>query len=319
LFGVSTASAQEWASKMFEIKSHDFGTVARSAKTEFEFAFTNLYVEDVHVSGVRSSCGCTTPSVVTPTVKTYEKGVIKAVFNSHLFLGQKGATLTVTFDKPFYAEVQLQVRGYIRGDVAITPGSVQMGNVEEGQPAQKVVTVNHSGNNAWQVTGVKTNNPHLTAQAVPAAGNFGSANYNLVVHLDPKAPAGYFRDNVMLMTNDAQQIPVLVEGRVVSGITVSPNSLFMGNLQRGQTATKQIVIQGSQPFKIRAITCDDPNFSFKINPNAEAKTVHVVPVTYVAGAGQGKVVKSIQIETDMSAPSQVSAYAVITPESVSQK
>ena len=58
-----SASAQEWAQKMFSVTSHNFGTVAKGSKAEYRFTFRNLYKEDVHVSGVRTSCGCTTPTV----------------------------------------------------------------------------------------------------------------------------------------------------------------------------------------------------------------------------------------------------------------
>ena len=71
---------------------------------------------------VRSSCGCTMPSVTQATVKTHETSAILAVFNTKAFLGQRGGTVTVTIDKPFHAEVQLVVRGFIRGDVMLTPG-----------------------------------------------------------------------------------------------------------------------------------------------------------------------------------------------------
>ena len=59
--------------------------------------------------------------VVNPSLKTYEEGSIHATFNTPSFLGQRGATLTVMFDKPFYAQVQLHVKGLYpqrRGDRA---------------------------------------------------------------------------------------------------------------------------------------------------------------------------------------------------------
>ena len=49
--------AQEWARKMFETTTHDFGSVARGAKAEYEFVLSNIYLEDVHIASVRSSCG----------------------------------------------------------------------------------------------------------------------------------------------------------------------------------------------------------------------------------------------------------------------
>ena len=69
LFGLlgGIANAQEWARKMFEVRSHDFGSVARDAKTEYEFVLQNIYEEDVHIASVRASCGCTTPSITNHT------------------------------------------------------------------------------------------------------------------------------------------------------------------------------------------------------------------------------------------------------------
>ncbi len=58
------AMAQDWAKKLFTVTSHDFGTVASGAKTEFRFPIKNVFVEELHISGIRSSCGCTTPTLV---------------------------------------------------------------------------------------------------------------------------------------------------------------------------------------------------------------------------------------------------------------
>ena len=49
MFAWGPASGQEWATKMFKSTQHDFGTVARGAKAEYEFVFSNIYLEDVHI------------------------------------------------------------------------------------------------------------------------------------------------------------------------------------------------------------------------------------------------------------------------------
>src|SRR4029453_14077735 len=66
----SAASAKEWARKMFATPTHDFGHVPRGSKTEFAFEIENCYEEDVHIADVRSSCGCTAPTITKPTLKT---------------------------------------------------------------------------------------------------------------------------------------------------------------------------------------------------------------------------------------------------------
>jgi len=82
----TSAMAQEWAKKMFEVTSHDFGTVAKGAKVDFGFKFQNKYEEDVHVEYVSSSCGCTTPTIAKNTLKTWETGEVLATFNTEAFL-----------------------------------------------------------------------------------------------------------------------------------------------------------------------------------------------------------------------------------------
>jgi hypothetical protein len=314
LLTVSPCSGQQWASKMFKVSEHDFGSVARGAKAEFEFAFENLYLEDVHVVGVRTSCGCTTPRVENALVKTYDKGAIVAHFNTDTFLGSRAATLTVTIDKPFYAEVQLHIRGNIRSDVVVEPGSVQVGSVDQGTDVDQSVAVNYAGRGDWQILDVKSSNPHITAKAVETGRSYGQVSYALKVHVDGDAPAGYLNDHLMLVTNDdaGQQFPVLVEGRVMPGITVSPTALFMGVVQSGQKVTKQLVVKSKKPFRILGVSCEDKSFVFDTSKEESAKELHLIPVTFTAGTDAGKLVKTIKIETDqgLMAP-ELAAYAVV--------
>ena len=131
----SVGLGQDWAKSMFDHTSKDLGVVARGAKVEHAFTLENLYIEDVHVASIRSSCGCTNPKVEKPWLKTYEKTRIVTTMDTRKFMGRKESTLTVVFDRPVPAEVRLNVYCYIRGDVVIQPGSVQFGSVPQGVSA----------------------------------------------------------------------------------------------------------------------------------------------------------------------------------------
>jgi len=323
LFSLSVASpapAQDWARQMFETSNHNFGAIARGAKAEYEFVISNIYLEDVHVASVRSSCGCTRASIKNPLLKTYQKGAIVASINTQAFYGTKGATITVTLDKPFYAEVQLHVQVYIRSDVVLHPGSVELGSVNEGTPIERKLAVNYAGRNDWQILEVRSDNPHIAGAVTELSRGGGQVSYQLAVHVDGDLPPGYIQDHLLLITNDrnATQVPVLVEGHVVSGITVSPASLFMGVLEPGQKVTKKLVVRGTKPFRIVSVTCDGDSFECECPKETEPKTLHLVTVTFVAGEHPGKVTHTIRIETDMpqEATPSLSAFAVVSaPES----
>jgi len=312
----SPLCAADWAGAMFETTSHDFGSLARDAKAEFRFVLKNIYVEDIHVSSVRSSCGCTSVRIEEPLLKTYEKGAIVAKINTPQFTGHKSATITVTFDKPYYATTQLHVSSYIRSDVVFSPGSVQFGTVDRGSETEKTVTVTRTGRSDWQITDVTSANPHLSVKRNRTDQGRGRVAYQLSVRLDGQVPPGYLRDHLMLITNDpsSPRIPLAVEGLVQSEIMVSPASLFMGVVEPGKKVTKQLVVRGKTPFRILSVTCDGASFEFDTGGEAEAKLVHVIPVTFIAGQHPGKVLQTIRIETDLgeSAP-ELSAYAVVAP------
>ncbi len=101
-----------------------------------------------------SSCGCTQPRVVKDTLKSHEQGAILCEFNTHAFSGQHGARVTVTIDRPQYAEVELQVRGYVRTDVVLDPGQVNLGSVAQGKTADKKINIQYAGRGDWRITGV---------------------------------------------------------------------------------------------------------------------------------------------------------------------
>jgi hypothetical protein len=304
----SGASAQNWAEKMFEVTNHDFGTVARGSKSDFSFKLKNIYKETVHIAGVRSSCGCTTPTITRDTVGSLETSEILASLNTKTFLGNKSATLTVTFDQPFVAEVQLRVQGNIRGDVVFTPGVVQLGSVAQGSSCEQRVSVSYAGRADWSILDVQSTNAHFEVEMDEISRGGGRVAYNLLVRLKDDAPSGYLNDELVLVTNDsnAQRIPLAVEGRVVSDLTITPASLYLGELAKGQSVTKKLVVRSSRPFRILDMGCDDASFNFETSE--DAKPIHVVSVTFVPDHA-GKIEKEIRIRTDREAGGTTSLVA----------
>ena len=300
LLAAAPAAAQEWAVKMFDTTKHDFGTVARGAKCQYCFKIKNLYEEDAHVMSVRSSCGCTTTHLSKPDLKTFETADLVADFNTRDFLGHKTATITVTFDKPFAAEVQLHVNGTIQGDVVLQPGALDLGTVDLGKGTEKLLRVKYTGRENWRIVDVKTLDPHFEVEISELARAPGNIAYELLVRLTKDAPVGYIKDQLVLVTNNprAPELAVDLEGRVMSDITISPSQLFIGVVQPGQTVTKKLVVRGRKPFRILDVKCADKSFAIK--PPKEARSVHLIPVVFTAGDDPGRIAEKISIMTDQS-------------------
>jgi hypothetical protein len=306
LLSGTSVRAQDWAKTMFNETAHDFGVVARGAKVEHRFIVENVYEEDAHIQSVSSSCGCSTPQVNRKLLKTWEKAEILVTVDTRGFLGRKDATITVAFDKPFPAEVQLHVHTYIRSDIVVQPGEVAFGSVMQGSGAKQSVTVSYAGRDDWRIARVECANPNIEAGAVETKRTPGQVGYNLSVQLKPESPPGYIRDQLVLVTNDfdakAARVPVTVEGLVVSALSVRPSPLMMGVVEVGRPVIRNLVIQGRAPFRIVSVHCTDPQF--RCQPSEESKSAHVLPVTFTADGTNslppdGVVRAKIHIETDL--------------------
>jgi Protein of unknown function (DUF1573) len=294
----SSAGAQEWALKMFNTTSHDFGTVAKGSKAEYRFQLKNVYEEDLRILSVSSSCGCTTPRISKRDLKTFETADIIAEFNTRDFSGHKSATLTVMLECVSHAEVQLRVTGFIRTDVVTQPGAVDFGTVDQGSASEQRLRVTYAGRDDWKILDARTADSWYEVEMNEIERGNGRVAYDLLVRLTKDAPIGYVKDRLILVTNDAQarEIPVDMHGRIMSDITISPTKLFIGVVRPGQKVTKNLVVRGKTPFKILDVNCGDD--CFQIEPSKDSKRVHLIPVVFTAGNEAGRVAQRISLRTD---------------------
>lgn len=292
-----SAQAQDWARKMFAKQDHDFGVVARGADARYRLAITNGYVETVHISGVRKTCGCTEAKVTKDTLASRETAYLEISMDTKKFTHEKTSSVTVTFDQPLHAEVTIPIKAYIRTDVVLTPGGVEFGAIAKGSDAERRVDVAYAGRQNWTIKSVVSKNPHLEAKVAEKRRDGGRVNYDLVVTVKASAPAGELRDQVMLMTDDAgnPQIPVLVEARVENEYSVTPELVDFGTLAPGARKTMNVVIRGRKPFAIERVESEKSAGVFEVRLPTEARMIHVLPLTMVAPSEPGSVSEEFSV------------------------
>lgn len=315
LVSTSCVSAAQ-VSSMFRTTNHDFGTVARAAKTEFRFEFENPYPQPIHVRSVRASCGCTTPIVETETVEPGGRGTILARFNTGTFTGSRSATLTVTFDRPSYTEVQLHVKGYIRSDVVFNPGEVAFATVREGESKSVAVDIDYAGRNDWKIVEVTSQDSFLSGQVEEVSRNGGRVKYRMNVAIDGKAPAGNLQSEILIVTNDRnlKRVPLKVNATIQANVAVTPQMMALGEIKPGDSVKQVVVIRGYQPFNV--VDIESSEFDIRFDRTTEAKPLHTLPLTISPRNGSGEVKGKILVKTDLPGEQTVEVGAVysVKPE-----
>ena len=304
--------AEDWARKMFTTTQHDFGVVPRGSKSQFEFKLKNSFKENIHIASARSSCACTSPKILKSDLKTYEEGAIIAELNTSSFVGQRSAVVTVVFDRPYYAEVQLLVKGNIRSDIVMEPGEVQFGDVDVGNTKSADVKVSYQGssNRDWQITDVRSTNQHLSVRLNPMKDKAGRTIYTMNVNLKDTAPFGELHDEIQLVTNDSQYntVTLPIRAAIIPPLSVAPASVELGTMKVGSSATGRFVLKAKSPFGIKKIDCTDDRFTFKI-PEGE-KTALLVPIEFNAGKTAGAFKQKVSVVSTL--PDDMAVEVTIT-------
>jgi len=291
----SLAFAQDlnWAEKMFSELKHDFGTVARGADTRTYIYVTNIYEEDVSITNVGTTCGCTAAQPDKTLLKTHEKAAIEVKMNTVKFMRRKDSNVdvTMTFHGPQGAStrtVRVPITAYIRSDVVISPepGNADFGVVEAGVGGERRLEISYAGRENWSITNVRVPNPNVEANLTETYRGAGRVNYQLVVKLKDSAPLGAIQDQITLVTDDpgSPEVPVLVMGKIEPDIVVSPSTLPLGAMKPGESKEFRVVLRGKRPFAISQIHCNAADFFEVKQPTAEVKTVHIISFKVTAPA-----------------------------------
>ena len=297
----STVS-QHWTSSFKpNAKVKDFGAVPRASKQEFVFEFENTLDQPIYLTGVRTSCGCTKPKILTPEVKPGEVAKIHAKYDTVGFKGNRKATVTVSMrrNQPHTqrGEIQFMVKGQIRQDVVFSPAEIKFEKVTSGEEQTQTAKIMFAGKSNWEIIDVISTNPNITVEKKELRRDTRSrrVDYELSVKLDGKQPVGLFADQLTLVTNDAsqKQLTVGVLGSVQSILEVKP--IQLGVIEKDKKIEKKLIIRSSRPFEIKSVKADDQRIRF--DETAGKKTLHIL--SYKLDTSEtGKIATKIKIETD---------------------
>jgi hypothetical protein len=282
----------DWAAKMFEKTTHDFGVVARGADSSYRLKLKNIYKENVHIAEVRTTCGCSAGKPSQETLLSLEEAYVEITMDTRKFTRRKDSNVIVVFDQPSYQEVRIPITAYIRTDVVIDPGSAQFGAIDREQKNERTLSIAYAGRENWQIKEVKTNSELVTAVSKETSRGGGRVNYDLTITLSEKIPFGPFRHSITLVTDDetSPNVPLLVEAEVTPDIVVNPAIVSLGTMTPGQQKTVQVVLRGKKPFEVTAV-----KDVFQVRLPTTAAPIQIIPLTINAPDRIGKLDEELSV------------------------
>ena len=232
--GAGSVRADAWTDALFTENRHDFGMVPRGVKVKHDFVMVNRLGEAITILNLRPSCGCTSGKASASQLGPGQSAVIEAEMDTRNFVGPKSTILYVTLITASgrEGEARLGVSSLILSDIVLNPGAIDFGAVSRGQSPTRVLTIDRINAPGWKFVRMVSASRAINAQLAETARTASSVSYALTVSLKPDAPTGFMRDEIRLISNDAEapSIPLMVTAWIRGDLTAAPSVVSLGQI-----------------------------------------------------------------------------------------
>ena len=141
LFSHSQILAKSGPSLQIDEPDFDFGTMYRGKRVSHRFVIRNSGDEMLKINNVRSSCGCTVPTLDKRELKPGESTELVAVFDSGRFRGQVTKNIYLYSNDPTEAIKKLSIHSFIKQDLMVEPSTIYFADLKEGESVQREIEI----------------------------------------------------------------------------------------------------------------------------------------------------------------------------------
>ncbi len=310
-FGQTGQERWHWEQFFKDGLTHDFGTVPKGTQLFYRLKMKNIYAVPLEVNA-RVGCTCVTVAPMAQVLQPRQDGYLDVNMDTSRLSGYKSVNIYVTAagrdsaGQEYISSTTLRVSATSRTDVVVNPGQISFGVVPRGQAtAPHTIDVEYAGVLDWRITDLVKFDAPLGVQVKELYRRPGQVGYQVAVVIKPDAPAGPFKHELLLKTNDPASplVPILIEANIQAKVSVAPSTWHFEPLKVGESATKLVMVRASKPFRIVAI--EGQGDGLVVELPTTAATAQILQVKFQA-TKPGEMRRQLQIKTDLDQESTAS-------------
>lgn len=202
----TAASAASVPEIRFAAPVFDFGKIGAGTVVRHNYFFTNQGTAPLIVTGVHTSCDCTTTGKWSAKVEAGKTGVIPVQFNSTGYGGAIKKWIMVTSNDPAHPKVELALKGVVSNPVEISPPNVVFRPVAGTSAGEtKVVHIANNTKQSLVLAAPKCTNRTFTVELTTV---HAGKDFELHVTAAPPFRPGTAVGLISIKTN-LSQVPVI--------------------------------------------------------------------------------------------------------------
>lgn len=277
------------------------------------FPFTNDGKGALQIEKIDSDCGCVATNTSADKIPPGGKGEIRIAVNRDV--GGFRQNVFVQTNDPANPMVHLQVSGVILPVIGY-PKKIILGQLEKGNNVSQTIEFTNNTEDVMELVFEKASDTGISVEipekVIPAGG---SVEVPVVLSMNK---VGFYSESLSLSAKKQKaaesepeplELMIRFQGRVLGGLLVVPQNLFLGVLKETESVQREIQIKsdGSDKFKLKKVSAN--GFSVSAALQETPSTDHNVMFSiapkeniYSTGLIEG----TIQITTDHPDVSEIS-------------
>jgi len=321
-------AARSKAHLVFVQDVHNFGRIFDDEKQEIQYEFSNDGTEDLVITLVKPTCGCTLANIfkiksdgekvkldpTKPEDMTFaptERGMFDITFDPTGKKGEQHRKVNIFSNDSQGPQRSISIEGYVRPVIQFDPPLVSFGTVDVGNAMTKTVRVMgmtedfEASRPTFEEMGLfKTK--VLGTEWVEFDGDTVRATTIEITAPDTLKPATH-NTKMHIRTNDSRKriVEIPVYAAVKGPVEVVPPRLAVGNLRVGQPVNRSFIVRSraGQPFEITSITLDREDltglgFTHKLRV-ADDLTQHIITLSGTLSQPMARTTANVKITTSL--------------------
>ena len=122
----------------------DFGSIYRGEKAEHTFIVRNDGTDTLRIQNVRSSCGCTVPTLAKRNLAPGESTQLTAIFDSGRFIGSVTKQIYVYSNDMETPIINLSIHTDVKVDLEVRPGTIYFAGLHEGEKVERSILIKNT-------------------------------------------------------------------------------------------------------------------------------------------------------------------------------
>ena len=249
----------------FDTPVYDFGRISAGVVVKHSYIFTNVGDQQLIITNVQPTCGCTAAADWSRQVEPGNIGTIPIQFNSANFGGPVTKMITVVCNDKTQPTVHLQIKGTIWKPIDVTPAYAVINVPPECAGGSATIKILNNAEEALTLGTPEVNQPGF---GVEIKTNQPGKEYELVVSTVPPLKPGNVQAEIKIPTSSTNTPTLTVRtwANVQPALSILPAQITLpaSPLANKLTPVVTIINNTTNPLALTEPAVNVPGVDFQL-------------------------------------------------------